>query len=959
MTLKTLKNNSKLIAAISFIFALAIIVICFIMPKSANTALADTTNYKLILDKEDLSGEGYSYDANSSSLTLNNYKGTAIQFNSYNATIVLKGNNQLYLDISDTTIYDIFSIKAIGSLKIKGNGNLNIEILNKTNNDIKAIDVENNFILEEASINIKINSLYNTSCVKANNITIQSQANLTVNLLNSQKDTIAIESNELNILTKSTTSINLNGNGTGIYSNYFNSYNSRLEILNAYKSIKTNNTILIKDSTIKIISNVSDSIGVESSSKIKIISTNMTINVNNTCLKSEESLEITGAAFVNLTSKSYYSIIATSTFNLIEGEITIKDGIKNSKYSNINFYNEKDTSTQLTLGYMNENIIYSQNNEIKFEYIGASTSSSTIKALTYKEKISEKIIINLENDTFSNSLTSDWITNLPNGLSQKTIRLNDSSASILISGIPTSTSSEKINIKIPQNNLIKSTSALTVNSNAFYNIYSEDFFVRLIINNNNTFININNSKNLKNNDIYSSHFNDKLYLSLSLEKGYEIKEIYYLNESLEKVSIDINSLSFFMPCENIILNIVLEKTSYKIEANDNIILNKYSAKYEDLIIIDSIIPKDGYYLTSIYYITTNTNIKKEISLSFSNFTMPCEDILLFAEFSKISYNITIPNNVKVYRDSKELLDKDKIYTGDLLLITYDPIKHYSIDVTINGKKVLNNEIYEVTDSDLVITYYKKKTDFFVFYESSDKYTINIKSNNKVIKNGDYIKENDMININISSSLKYEITEILINEISYTSNNINILMPSKDLIIYVKISNQEAYLSDNNKIVIIDGSKKYLSNKKLTVTLIEKDSDSYTNISNQIRKYKLLDIIQVQIEDISTNQNLLSSSLTKTYLKIPKSYNLNSILLYSIKENKIEKENFNIVNIDNEKYALIYTNELNDYAFVDTSISPSTKNNLLSLLKPLTYAFLIVLPIITLMNILKKKYKRAL
>lgn len=958
MILKKLKNNSKLIAAISFIFALAIIIICFVTTKSINTAHADTTNYKLVLDKDDLSGEGYSYSAATSSLTLNNYKGTTIEFASHDATIILKGTSKLYLDINDNNIYDIFSIKAMGNLKIKGNGLLSIEILNETNNQVKAIDVQNNFIIEEKSnINIKINSLGETSSIKANNITIQNSSNLTFNLLTNQKDTLAIKSNELNLLTESTISINLNDYGIGIQSNYFNSYNSNLKITNFSTAINSNTT-LIKNSNFQLISNATNSTGIESSSKVKIITTNMTIDVNNICIKSQESLSITGLSTINLSSKNYYSIDASSNFNLEEGSIIIKDYALNSKYENIIFYSENNTSTQLTLGYMDNNTIYSQNGEIKFEYIGATTSSNTINSITYKEKINEKIIVNLENDTFSNNLTSDWITNLPNGLTQNVTRLNDNSASILISGTPTSTSSEKINIKIPKNNLIKSTSALTVNSNAFYNIYSEDFFVRLIINNDNTFITINNTVNLKNNDIYSSHFNDKLYLSPSLEKGYEIKEIYYLNESLEKISIDIHSLSFFMPCQNIILNIALEKTSYKIEANDNIILNKYTAKYGDLIIIDNIIPKKGYYLTNIYYITTTTNTKKEISLSFPNFTMPNEDIIICAEFSRTSYNITIPNNVKIYRDSKELLNKDKIYTGDLLLITYDPIEHYSIDVTINGKKVLNNEIYEVTDSNLVITYYKKKTEFLVFYENNDTYTINIKSNNKIIENGDYIKENDLININVSSSLKYEITEILINGIAYTNNNINILMPNKDLIIYVKVSNQEAYLSDNNKIVIIDGNKTYLSTKKLTVTLIEKSSDSYTNISNQIRRYKLLDIIQVQIEDISTNQSLLSSSLTKTYLKIPKNYNLNNIILYSIKRNQIEKEDFNIVNIDNEKYALVYTNELNDYALVDTTLTPSTKNNLLSLLKPLTYISLIISPIILLSYFLKKKYKRA-
>ena len=955
MKSKSSKHNSKL-TAISFIFALLLVTICFILPKFSDTAHADTTHYKLVLDKEDLNGDNYKYTSATSTLSLSNYKGTSLQFNNYDSTLILKGTNTLYIDIS---IYNISLIKALGNLEIKGDGSLNIEISNQNNEGIKALDIEGNLIIkEEININIKMVSSASVTNIKANNIMIQDNSGLNINSQTSLTNSIAIESSELNILTKNKISINMNNFGTGISSTSFNSYNSNLEILNSTTSIKVETNTLIKESTLQIISNSNNSIGIDSNSKIKILNSTVSINVNEECLKSIELLEIFGDSNISLSSKNNYSLNASSIFNLTGGTIFIKDYFKDSKYENIIFYDAENTNTQLTLGSSKNTTIYSHNGEIRFEYIGASSSSNTISAITYKDKINEKIIITLENDTFKETLTNDWITNLPDCLTQKVTRINDYSAYILISGTSSLSTSEKIVIRIPKENLTKSTNALTVTSNASYNIYNESFFVRLLINNTNTFVTINETKNLKNNDIYKSNFNDKLSLLLSLEKGYKIKEIYYLNESLEKVSIDIENLSFFMPNQNIILNIILEKTSYVIKANSNIILNKYVADCGDLIIIEDVISKKGYYLSKLYYVTSTDNTKNEISLSFSNFTMPDDDIVIYAEFNKISYSILIPNSVKVYRDSKELSQNDKVYAGDILLITYDTIDHYKVDVAINGKKVLNNELYEVTDSDLVITYYKKKVDFLIFYEENNNYSIEINSNNNQIKNGDYVRENSKLNIHISSSPKYEINEILINGILYNSTDITITMPSKDLIICVKGNSQEGYLSDNNKIVIIDGNKKYLSNKKLTVTLVEKNSSNYTAISNQIKKYKLLDIIKLQIEDLSTNQNLLSSSLTKTYLKIPKDFNVKSTILYSIKENKIEKESFDIVTIDNEKYALVYTSELNDYALVDTTTIPSTKNNLLSLLKPLTYAFLLVTPIFLLICTLKKKLKRA-
>lgn len=959
MKIKTLKNNSKLIAAITFICFIIFIAIFLVIPKSTDTAYADTTNHKLIFDKENLSGDGYEYDASKNLLKLNNFKGSFLQFNSsYTSFITLEGNNKLYININNIEyINNASMIQSLGDLKISGNGSLTIEVLNKSNSNINALDIKNNLLIEEkVNISIIVNSVYCSSSVKANNITIKDFASLKIKLFTEQNTTIAIQGKNVYLSKNSKLSINLSNNGIGIDSTFFNAYNSNIEIFNADTGIKTKDNVLIKDSSLKIISNSINSTGIISISNIQISNSNLTIETNKECIKANNKFEVLGAVNINLTSKNSYSINSISYFRLTEGFISINDSNKNSSYENIDFYSKENTNTQLIKGELKDNIVYSKKGKIKFEYIGASTSFNIIKSITHKNTINEKIIINLENDSFKDVITNDWITNLPDGLTQQVTLINSYSAYILIKGTPTSNSAETLSIRIPHCDLVKSTTTLTVTSNASYNIYSEDFFVRLITNNENTLININEEKNLKNNDVYTASFNDKLSLSFVLQKGYYIKEIYYLNESLEKVNVDINSLSFFMPNRNIILNIILEKSTYKIKVNDDIILNKYSANYGELIIIDSITPKKGYYLSNLYYITTTTNKKVEIPITFPNFTMPDENIIICAEFQKNNHSITIPSNVRVYRDSKELFNKDKIYEGDLLLIKYETIEHFTIEVTINGKKVSNNELYEVTDTDIVITYYKKKTNFTIFYEKSNNYTIEIKSNGQKIENGDYLQENAKININITPSAKHEILETIINGISYKSTNINLIMPSKDLMIYVKTTSKETYLTDNNRIVIIDGSKQSLSNKKLIVTLAEKNSDNYTSISNQLKKYKFLDIIQVQIEYSSNNQNLSSLSLTKTYLKISKDFNLNSITLYSIKNNKLQKENFDIVNINEENYALIYTNQLNDYAIVDTTITHSTKSNLLTLIKPMIQVFIAITPVAVFILLLKNKQK---
>ena len=170
MKSKSQKHNSKL-TAISFIFALLLVTICFILPKFSDTTHADATHYKLVLDKEDLSGDNYKYTSATNTLSLNNYKGTTLQFNSYDSTLILKGTNTLYIDIN---IYNTSLIKALCNLEIKGDGSLNIEISNQNNEGIKAIDIEGNLIIkEEVNINIKMVSSTSVTSIKANNITIQ------------------------------------------------------------------------------------------------------------------------------------------------------------------------------------------------------------------------------------------------------------------------------------------------------------------------------------------------------------------------------------------------------------------------------------------------------------------------------------------------------------------------------------------------------------------------------------------------------------------------------------------------------------------------------------------------------------------------------------------------------------------------------------------------------------------
>lgn len=88
-----------------------------------------------------------------------------------------------------------------------------------------------------------------------------------------------------------------------------------------------------------------------------------------------------------------------------------------------------------------------------------SINGTTGTAITDKD-----VVITLTNDTFESTLSGNWITNLPTGLSQSLSRTDDTHAKITVSGNPSVASSDALAITIPAANLV-SNADLTVTSN--------------------------------------------------------------------------------------------------------------------------------------------------------------------------------------------------------------------------------------------------------------------------------------------------------------------------------------------------------------------------------------------------------------------------------------------------------------------------------------------------------------
>jgi len=85
----------------------------------------------------------------------------------------------------------------------------------------------------------------------------------------------------------------------------------------------------------------------------------------------------------------------------------------------------------------------------------------------------QTITVHLTGDTFANTLTGNWITNLPHGLTQSVTRINNNTAVITVSGIPAAWSFMRIRVTIPAGALVTNNNTALVATrsvNAVYDI---------------------------------------------------------------------------------------------------------------------------------------------------------------------------------------------------------------------------------------------------------------------------------------------------------------------------------------------------------------------------------------------------------------------------------------------------------------------------------------------------------
>ncbi len=162
---------------------------------------------------------------------------------------------------------------------------------------------------------------------------------------------------------------------------------------------------------------------------------------------------------INLSTEGSVTLTASgeqTNYAMITGKVTLVGSTKceTGRESGSSYDGVYDGSSKTVLRFVHE----------------AAAATATVKDVTIDgvkdSSISSKEVeITLANDKFADPLTGEWITNLPTGLSQSVSKTDDTHAKITVSGIPSETSSAELVIKIPEANLVTSTSDLDVTSN--------------------------------------------------------------------------------------------------------------------------------------------------------------------------------------------------------------------------------------------------------------------------------------------------------------------------------------------------------------------------------------------------------------------------------------------------------------------------------------------------------------
>ena len=165
----TKANKSKILTLILGLIMCLPLMLGIAMASPTSTVYAEggtgTTDGLTIGGTTSSSGEGYSYDGATQTLTLQNYNGKEIDFSG--STIKVEGNNTITVDKTSKKFGSSYAgINSRGAITITGSGSLAINVeTSDVEESCYGIDVENGMTINGGNISININSFYGKTSI--------------------------------------------------------------------------------------------------------------------------------------------------------------------------------------------------------------------------------------------------------------------------------------------------------------------------------------------------------------------------------------------------------------------------------------------------------------------------------------------------------------------------------------------------------------------------------------------------------------------------------------------------------------------------------------------------------------------------------------------------------------------------------------------------------------------------
>lgn len=199
-------------------------------------------------------------------------------------------------------------------------------------------------------------------------------------------------------------------------------------------------------------------------------------------------------------------------------------------------------------------------------------------------------------------------------------------------------------------------------------------------------------------------FGEELTVAANPLEGFAVGTLKVATVDGEEITLT-DEGKFTMPEKDVVISVTfLRYGTVSKPATVQLVVNDITLAADDKVLegdaVKLVITPETNYIVDVVTVTATSGAKVEVKNN--EFIMPNEDVSIEVTY-KLTYSLTMPENVTVVRNETTLTAADRVAEGDILTITYVATEGYRVtNVTINGNAVENDAKYTVQQSDVVI-----------------------------------------------------------------------------------------------------------------------------------------------------------------------------------------------------------------------------------------------------------------